>query len=248
MEASLSRVHSELRWDPPEGGGEDAGAGADGPALEHHLEVTRTARYWTLGDPRATHDEVWIVLHGYGQLARRFLRRFEAVAAPSRLIVAPEGLSRFYIGSGEGRHGPGALVGATWMTREDREAEIRDYVAWLDRLAEAVVREGRALTVLGFSQGVATAWRWITYGRAPRLARLVAWAGELPPDLDVARAAKAVGGAKVLLVSGERDGTVRPEIGEGAVDRLRAAGIAFRAIRHPRGHEIHEETLRGIVG
>jgi predicted esterase len=219
----------------------------NGGALEHHLEVTRTGRYWTLGDPEGAHDEVWVVLHGYGQLARRFVRRFTAMASASRLIVAPEGLSRFYIGSGEGRHGPGAMVGATWMTREDREAEIRDYVAWLDRLAAAVVRSAPRLTVLGFSQGVATAWRWITYGRAPGLVRLVAWAGELPPDLDVARAARAMGEAEVLLVSGEGDRTVRPEIGARDAERLDAAGISYRSLRHPGGHEIHEQTLLDIA-
>ena len=214
----------------------------------HHLEVTRTARYWTLGRPEAAHDDVWIVLHGYGQLARRFLRRFSPLAAPSRLIVAPEALSRFYIGSGEGRHGPDALVGATWMTREDREAEIHDYVAYLDRLAAAVVRDGARVTVLGFSQGVATAWRWATYGSVAGLVRLVAWAGELPPDLDVERAARRLERVDVVLVRGERDGTVPVEIGEAASERLERAGLRFSVLRHPGGHDIHEETLLGIAG
>jgi predicted esterase len=226
-----------------------AGEGAEGsgderPAEEHHLQISRTARFWTLGDPAAAHEEVWLVLHGYGQLARRFLRRFAAQASERRLVVAPEALSRFYIGSGEGRHGPDALVGATWMTREDREAEIRDYVAYLDRLAAAVVPHGARLTVLGFSQGVATAWRWIAYGGPPEVERLVAWAGVLPPDLDLERAAAALDGAEVVLVSGERDRTVPPDASVEAATRLEAAGIACRVLRHRGGHDIDEETLR----
>lgn len=217
-------------------------------AAERHLEVPRTARYWTLGDPEAAHEEVWVVLHGYGQLARRFLRRFTALASPERLIVAPEALSRFYIGSGEGRHGPAAIVGATWMTREDRETEIRDYVTYLDRLAATVVRGGARVTVLGFSQGVATAWRWVTYGSVPRLVRLVAWAGELPPDLDVERAARALRGVEMVLVRGERDSTVPVQIDEAASERLERVGVPFRVLRHPGGHDIDEETLREIAG
>ncbi|MDX1494920.1 MAG: hypothetical protein R3253_12705, partial [Longimicrobiales bacterium] len=107
-------------------------------AREHHLAVTKTARYWTLGDEDGAHD-VWFVLHGYKQLARRFLRRFEGIDRRRRLIVAPEGLSRFYVRSGGGRHGAESVVGASWMTREERLVEIADYVGYLDRLAEVVL-------------------------------------------------------------------------------------------------------------
>ena len=37
----------------------------------------------------------------------------------------PEGLSRFYLDDPRKRHGPDAPIGASWMTREDREHEIR---------------------------------------------------------------------------------------------------------------------------
>jgi len=214
----------------------------------HHLRVERSARYWTLGEPGDAGSDVWIVLHGYGQLARRFLRRFEVLAGPSRLVVAPEALSRFYIGSGEGRHGRDALVGATWMTREDREAEIRDYVAYLDEVAAAVVRDEQRLTVLGFSQGVATAWRWVTYGAAPGLRRVVAWAGTLPPDLDLDRSKLAVGRADVVLVSGELDRTVPSGVTEEGASRLRSAGMDCRVVRHSGGHDIDEATLLKLAG
>src|SRR6266550_3439645 len=130
---------------------------------EHHLSVARTARYYTLGEPGAT--EVWFVCHGYGQLAGRFLRRFEPIADGSRLVVAPEGLNRFYVGSGEHRDQP---VGATWMTREDRLNEIADYVKYLDAVyADVFGGKPTAARVraLGFSQGAATASRWVARAR-----------------------------------------------------------------------------------
>ena len=66
-------------------------------AVEHHLTVTKTARYWTLGDTTSSGGDAWFVLHGYKQLARRFLKRFGSIANGSRIIVAPEALSRFYV-------------------------------------------------------------------------------------------------------------------------------------------------------
>lgn len=218
-----------------------------GEAREHHLEVTRRARYWTLGQVDGDRPEVWVVLHGYGQLARRFLARFESIAGPSRLVVAPEALSRFYVKPSRGKHGHDSVVGATWMTREDREQEIRDYVAYLDRLAATVVPAEARLTVLGFSQGVATAWRWVTYGEVTAPARLVLWAGHLPPDLDVGRAAGVLAGTDIVLVGSDRDRTVGDALSSEELGRLSRAGLTYRVERYEGGHEIEEPTLQRIA-
>ncbi len=65
---------------------------------EHHISVTRTARYYTLGEISRGVAEVWFVCHGYGQLAERFIRHFAALDDGTRLVVAPEALGRFYLG------------------------------------------------------------------------------------------------------------------------------------------------------
>jgi hypothetical protein len=67
------------------------------------------------------------VLHGYAQLAERFLRWFRPVDDGQTWIVAPEALSRFYLETTlKGSHGP--AIGATWLTREAREADLADHV------------------------------------------------------------------------------------------------------------------------
>ena len=63
---------------------------------KHHLKVSRTARYFTLGELNEQTKNVWFVCHGYGQLAEYFIRNFEAINDGENLIVAPEALSRFY--------------------------------------------------------------------------------------------------------------------------------------------------------
>ncbi len=220
-------------------------------AVEHHLEVSRTARYWVLGEGTAAPREVWFVLHGYGQLARRFLTRFSAIDDGTRRIIAPEALSRFYVGSEAGRHGPASAVGGTWMTREDRERDIQDYVRYLDRLAEVSLAElGPEIrtVVLGFSQGVATAARWTALG-SMRPQRLLLWGDFLPPDLDGVRAVAAWTDTEVLLVRGEDDRALADEDLRAAErERLEAVGLQLRVHRYAGGHEVLPEVLESIAG
>src|SRR5438445_8877211 len=101
---------------------------------EHHLAVAKTARYYSLGEPGPATRQLWFVCHGYGQLAGRFLRHFEPLDDGSRVIIAPEGLSRFYLSESPAER----RVGASWMTREDRLVEIGDYVRYLDAVHDHV--------------------------------------------------------------------------------------------------------------
>ncbi|MCH8276319.1 MAG: hypothetical protein IIA50_02090 [Bacteroidetes bacterium] len=134
----------------------------------------RTARYFEIGDLDSPVDDLWFVLHGYGQSAREFAEPFNDYAAEGRLIVLPEALSRFYVSH------EGPVIGACWMTKEDRKSEIRDYIRYLNALYQEVtgvsgVRNTR-LTVLGFSQGTATATRWLASGDVTA-DRLILWGG-----------------------------------------------------------------------
>src|SRR5437773_9979565 len=101
---------------------------------EHHLSVSRTARYFTLGERSAAVAEVWFACHGYGQLGARFLEKLRVLDDGTRYLVAPEGLSRFYLSESPSER----RVGASWMTREDRLAEIADYVQYLDAVDQRV--------------------------------------------------------------------------------------------------------------
>ena len=213
---------------------------------EHHLTVQRTARYFALGPGEGARD-IWFVCHGYGQLARYFLRHFATLDNGSRLIIAPEALSRFYVEDPGGRHGD-ARVGATWMTREDRETEMRDYVAYLDALYAHVTAGATAhprVTALGFSQGVATVARWVAAGRSA-VQRLVLWAEYLPPDLDLVAAAPTLRTLSLTFVAGDQDSAITPERNAADETRLRDAGIPYRIVRFPGGHELHGETLRTL--
>jgi predicted esterase len=211
---------------------------------EHHLGVRRTARYFTLGPAAAGAREVWIVLHGYGQLAARFLRHFATLDDGARCLVAPEGLSRFYAEAGRNDK-----IGASWMTREDRLVEIDDYIRYLDALYDEVTigtAGGERVTVLGFSQGTATAARWLAQGNA-RAGRLILWGGEVPPDLDLAAARDRWRNTDLTLVVGSEDSYITPKVLARDEQRLRAHGIAFRVERFDGGHEIVPDVLGRVA-
>jgi predicted esterase len=206
------------------------------------IEVPRTARYhlWTEGAEAAR--EAWVLLHGYGQLALPFLESARALARPGRLLIAPEGLSRFYLKRWSGP------VGASWMTREEREHEIRDAVRYLDLVwerASARAERGARLRVLGFSQGAPAAARWAVLGSSAP-AEVVAWGAGLPPDLDLEARAERARAPRWTFVWGERDESWdRAAHGEGLA-RLAALGAAARTLTFAGGHELEEATLAAL--
>ena len=217
---------------------------------EHHLRVRRTARYCTLGDGGPPVREIWIACHGYGQLAGRFIRHFRAIEHPSRLIVAPEALSRFYLENSL-PHGPDARIGATWMTREDRDSEIGDYVEYLDALA-GLLLQGRdraqlRLVAFGFSQGVATVMRWLALGQT-RADRLIAWSGSVPHDLDVAAARHRFGSVPVTCAFGDRDQFFDESRIAQQTAALQAAGVPFEYVPFSGAHTIDGATLARVAG
>ena len=209
---------------------------------EHHVDVRRTARYYTL-EPEREPREVWFVLHGYGQLAQYFIRHFDAIQNGQRLIVAPEALSRYYL--------PGhKRVGASWMTKEDRSAEVDDYLAYLDavhdQIFERVNRRRVTVHVLGFSQGGATASRWTTLGRVDA-GRLILWASNLAHDLDLGTHAEAIGRRALTLVVGTQDEYLTPARLAEQKARLAGHHIPYRLHTFAGTHQIDADALNVLA-
>lgn len=219
-------------------------------STEHHIQVRRTARYYTLGDPSRETHEVWFVCHGYGQLAADFIKEFEIVADSTRVIVAPEALSRYYMANEAGFHSSESKVVASWMTREDRDAEIDDYVAYLDAVYDKIIskvdRKNVSVTVLGFSQGGATANRWLTRGRS-RSDRLIMWGALIASDADLNQAATFFRDVKLTIVYGKKDQFANEKMIEDYQRVLTEKRIPFELLTFNGGHRMDRETLRSLV-
>ena len=213
-------------------------------AQSHHIPISRQARFFTLGDPQNA-SEIWFVLHGYGQLASFFIRNFTPFQGPEKLFVAPEGLSRFYLKDFKGR------VGATWMTREDRLTEIEDYISYLNTLGRTILgnlsQPPSRIGVLGFSQGVSTAMRWVFSG-AFQCQHLILWAGSLPPEIELSEHLPRFEKMRLSLAMGSRDQFATPIMWEERLTQLRELGIPFDDHLFEGEHRLDRETLGVILG
>jgi len=217
---------------------------------ENFLTVPRTARYFAIREAGSATREVWFALHGYGQLAASFAHQCEALADPRRLVLVPEALSRFYLGDHVRPAGPDTKIGASWMTREDREHEIQDYVHYLDilyaRVFNSMKRESVSVHVLGFSQGTATATRWVTRGNV-RADRLIIWGAPMPNDLDPAVDGERLRKMKLVLVAGNKDQYITSKVLKAEQARLTQMGVPFRVVEFEGGHAIDGATLQKLA-
>lgn len=141
------------------------------------VEFSQKRRYYS--NELKGKSKILVALHGYGQLAQFFSRKF-AVLDQAYGLIMPEGPHRFYLEGSSGR------VGASWMTKEWREQDIEENTRYLLALIEKVKAENAAASIylLGFSQGGATAAR--LYQSSPDLFEtLILWASVFPPDVKV---------------------------------------------------------------
>src|SRR4051812_7128633 len=102
-------------------------------ATPHSITTPKTARVFTHGHISEKTKLVWIVAHGYGFLAEFFIEKFEELDPEEHFVIVPEALNRFYLKDMSGR------AGASWMTTEDRENEIKDYISYLDNVYETLI-------------------------------------------------------------------------------------------------------------
>ena len=212
-------------------------------ARTHRITVPRTARYYVLGDMLGA-AEVWFVLHGYSQLAATLAKWFETAVKPGRLIVAPEALSRSYFEERGARR-----VGASWMTKEDREAEIADYIRYLDAVADEVIGAlppRPRVEIHGFSQGAATASRWAAFGKhIPN--RLVLWGGTVPPDLEPDQLRRALHESPLVIAIGNRDQFIPAAEVDKEHARLVGAGIRVELRGFDGGHKVDLGVLADLA-
>lgn len=172
---------------------------------ENQVSFNFKARYFRLGEITPTTQQVWFVLHGYGQLAQFFIRKFKVLEERGVCVIAPEGLSHFYLDEMQASGRKNNRVGATWMTKENRLMDIENYVHYLNTVYDKEVKDKSIpTTVLGFSQGSATASRWALDGKI-NFQRLILWAGLLPPDMSFEAASHVMQEKEIHFVYGTRD-------------------------------------------
>lgn len=206
--------------------------------MQNKITVNKTAFYHTLGDVK-TAKTIWFVLHGYGYLAKFFIKKFNPILNENTVIIAPEGLSKFYL-NGVGYDGK---MGASWMTKDNRETEIEDYIKYLNQLHEAILKENEVtdvkINVVGFSQGGATASRWLANQKS-KCDNFILWASNFPEDLNLSQLSS---NSKAFVLFGDDDEFISKKQINDYEQFLNASEIDCQLIKFKGKHDIPKEVL-----
>lgn len=146
-------------------------------STEKEITYKTSNSYATLNHLSSTTKNVWFVCHGMGYLSRYFLRYFEGLNKEENYIIAPQAQSKYYIPP-KFRH-----VGASWLTKENTVKETENVMRYFDAVLEAEnIPLDKNLIVLGYSQGVSVAMRYVAK-RKLQCQQLVLHSGGIPKEL-----------------------------------------------------------------
>ncbi len=198
----------------------------------------KTARYFQLGELTTETEYVIIACHGYGQLANYFLKWFEGIDTEKYCVVAPEGLHRFYWKGFSGR------VVSSWMTKEEREEDIKDYIRFLDTVADKFKHQ--KIIALGFSQGAATISRWVAATNI-QIDKLILWGGVFPEDLSLQKIEKSSLSSPIQLVYGDTDEYYSEKTISKIKTQLEHLEINVEITSFEGGHKIGIQPLTNLL-
>ncbi len=168
-------------------------------AAEKQVSFTVTNTYSTLNTFTSKTRNVWLVFHGMGYLSRYFIDHFSHLDPEENYIVAPQAPSKYYYGKDF------KYVGASWLTRENTLDETKNVLTYIDSVFKAEDLNGSFnFIVLGYSQGVSIATRWLA-SRKVQCDHLVLHSGGIPVELIPEDFSYLKEDTKVTYLYGNRD-------------------------------------------
>lgn len=212
---------------------------------QHNFKVQRTARVFTLGQLNQETKQIWFVLHGYGQLASFFIKKFEKIASDDVFVVAPEAISRFYVK-------PYSRVGASWMTFDERTSEIEEYIAYLNEVYQYFMQnadnQNIKINILGFSQGCVTACRWLEAGDIC-CDRLLFCSGFFSNGLSDVIAIDKLKDLETYYIYGDKDEYLieNPGISEAFMASMKTDVPHIKIIEFEGGHAVQSSIIEEIA-
>lgn len=145
---------------------------------EKRVAYQASAPYEVLNKLEGDTGNIWLVFHGMGYLSRYFLKYFKGLNSKTNYVIAPQGPSKYYLDDNY-KH-----VGSCWLTRVDTARETSNVLAYVDAVweAESPRFNGQNLIVMGYSQGVSIATRWLA-SRQIQCDKLLLHSGGIPKEL-----------------------------------------------------------------
>lgn len=144
---------------------------------EKEINYQTSNSYSTLNSLTSNTKNVWFVCHGMGYLSRYFLKYFTELEEDENYIIAPQAPSKYYVPP-KFTH-----VGASWLTKEQTIRETENVMRYFDAVFEAEqIPKDVNLIVLGYSQGVSVALRYVAK-RQLHCSQIAILSGGVPKEL-----------------------------------------------------------------
>lgn len=168
-------------------------------SIQKEVSYTSTNSYHTINELTAKTKNVWMVFHGMGYLSKYFINYFSELDSEENYIIAPQAPSKYYQDKGF-KH-----VGASWLTRENTITETENILNYVDAVFEKEL-SGLIpnLIVLGYSQGVSIATRWVAR-RKLQCNILILHSGGIPTELQANDFEFLKENAQVIYLYGNKD-------------------------------------------
>lgn len=168
-------------------------------SIQKEVFYTATNTYHTLHEFSGKTKNVWVVFHGMGYLSKYFINYFSELNSEENFIIAPQAPSKYYQDKSF-KH-----IGASWLTRENTQAETKNIIRYVDAVfKKEITRDIPRLIVLGYSQGVSIAARWVA-NRKIDCDILVLHSGGIPKELTAEHFSFLKADAKVIYTYGNKD-------------------------------------------
>jgi predicted esterase len=209
---------------------------------DYQVEISTTARFYVSGEISKNVKVLWVVFHGYGMLAKEFITKFDTITDENTIVVAPEGMHRFY------KRGTRNEISANWMTSDLRESDIQNNIDYLNIVLSQLIDKGLPaevkLGVLGFSQGGPTAFRWASQlDRSVQM--LIAWGTDLPIDvIDNIKLLRKINESNIKLIIGSDDEYIDSDNVDDLIIDYSDKGVEFDFHTFNGGHEIDVDSIR----
>ena len=207
---------------------------------EKTVSYTSTNTYETLNTFTAKTKHIWLVFHGLGHLTHYFIEHFKTLPAEEHFVIAPQAPSKYY------QDKKYKYVGASWLTRVNREVEMQNNLAYIDAVYKAEIASKLStrhnFIVMGFSQGVSIATRWLAK-RKIYCTSLILHSGKIPHEFQKTDFMH-LADTNVYLVYGDKDPLITKELLQS--EKEYAASVFLRApqIKTFAGkHEVDSKTL-----
>ena len=209
--------------------------------VEKQVSYQITNTYSTLNQFTPETKNVWVIFHGLGYLSRYFMRTFKDLDPKENYIIAPQAQSKYYLDD-KYKH-----IGASWLTKENTEMETRNVLNYLEKVYKAEnLQNAPNLIILGFSQGVSVATRWVARNKV-ECEQLILCSGKIPVELK-SEDFEFLKNTNFSFIYGTNDEYLKEGIIEVEEERLKNLFPKnLKIIAFKGGHELNKDLIHQLA-